>query len=38
MNTVRWQWLLLWVFCAVGWIVAIAYVVADLRDQSLDLF
>lgn len=38
MKTPRWQWRLLSIFCGVGWLLAIAYVVADLRDQSLDLF
>lgn len=38
MKHARWQWWLLWTFCAAGWIVAVAYVVADLRDRSLDLF
>ncbi len=34
----RWQWIMLWSLCAIGWIVAIGYVVADVRGGALDLF
>jgi hypothetical protein len=33
-----WQWLLLWCFCLVGWALAIAYVIYDIRGGALDLF
>jgi hypothetical protein len=34
----RWQWWLLWAFCAAGWMLAIAYVVQDVHGGALDLF
>jgi hypothetical protein len=34
----RWQWMMLWLFCALGWVLAIGYLVADVRGGSLDLF
>jgi hypothetical protein len=34
----RWHWIVLWLFCAAGWALAIAYVVQDVRGGALDLF
>ena len=34
----RWQWMMLWLFCVFGWLLAIGYLVADVRGGSLDLF